>query len=256
MILLVDAGNSRLKWSTYHNGKRSRQFAQDYSQASADSLLIDLLNKNVSGSISRLVLVSVLGQSFAEKIQSHCQQSDIVLQIVVSQAEAYGVTNSYREPHRLGGDRFVGLIAAHHLRPNSHCITISCGTAVTIDALTAQGRHLGGLILPGLQQFSDQLIKKAALLTLEKEQKTTLFANNTTDALASGRIFGLVEAINGISSRMKGKLLKMNHLQRGNQHTMYPVQIIICGGDAKRLHHYLRDVAQREDDWLMHLSYC
>lgn len=251
MILLADAGNSRLKWSIYHNGKRAKQCAQDYSQASADTLLIDLLTKKSSPPLTKLVLVSVLGASFAENMQTQCKKLAITLQIIVSQPAAYGVKNNYHKPQRLGADRFVGLIAAHHLRPQSHCITISCGTAVTIDALTAQGEHLGGLILPGLQQFSDQLIKKAALLSLEKEQKITLFANNTTDALASGRIFGLVEAINGISSRMKGKLLEMNHLVRGNQHIMYPVQIIICGGDAKQLHHYLDHSIQREDDWLM-----
>jgi type III pantothenate kinase len=116
--------------------------------------------------------------------------------------------------------------------------------------LTAEGDHLGGLILPGLAQFSNQLIQKASLLSLEKTTKTTLLANNTADALASGRVYGLVEAINGISSRMEVELLKMNDL-RGKPKIMYPVKIILCGGDAKVLHPYLNQSTQREDDWLM-----
>ena len=247
MMLLVDAGNSRLKWAMINEGKRSQQMAQDYSKHNADQLLIEQLSKK---QVSKLIVVSVLGDQFAKKIQGYCRQYTIELSIIHSQLEAYGIKNSYEEPQRLGGDRFVGMIAAHHLRPDQHCITISCGTAVTIDAITAQGEHLGGLILPGLQQFSDRLIKKTALLTSEKTKKISLFANNTADALASGRIFGLVEAINGISSRMEGKLLKINHLE-GKQQTMHSVQTIICGGDAETLHPYLSESVQREDDWLM-----
>ena len=253
MILLVDAGNSRLKWSYYSAGTRSEQFAQDYSQHEAGILLPLLLKKNVSNTdnpVSKLILVSVLGDDFTQKIKYVCQTLQIELQIIRSQAEAYGVKNSYIESQRLGADRFVGMIAAHHLRPKRHCIIVSCGTAVTIDAITVEGEHLGGLILPGLSQFSEQLIKKSALLSIQGATKTTLFANNTADALASGRVYGLVEAINGISSRMKIELLKINDLME-KPNIMYPVQIILCGGDAKLLHPYLNESTQREDDWLM-----
>ena len=253
MILLADAGNSRLKWAFYHAGKRSKQFAQDYSQDSADILLINLLSKNkieAGHSIIKLILVSVLGADFAKKIQDSCQKLTIELQIICSKAESYGVRNAYIEPSRLGADRFLGMITAHHLVANRHCIIVSCGTAVTIDALTAAGDHLGGLILPGLAQFSNQVIQKASLLKLENTTKIALFANNTADALASGRVYGLVEAINGISSRMEVELLKMNDL-RGKSKIMYPVKIILCGGDAKILQPYLNQSTQREDDWLM-----
>lgn len=253
MILLVDAGNSRLKWSYYSAGTRSEQFAQDYSQHEAGILLPLLLKKNVSNTdnpVSKLILVSVLGDDFAQTIEESCQTLKIESQIIRSQAEAYGVKNSYTEPQCLGADRSVGMIAAHHLRPKGHCIIVSCGTAITIDAMTVQGDHLGGLILPGLSQFSEQLIKKSALLSAQGATKTTLFANNTADALASGRIYGLVEAINGISSRMKIELLKMNDLME-KPDIMYPVQIILCGGDAKLLHPHLNEATQWEDDWIM-----
>jgi type III pantothenate kinase len=253
MILLVDAGNSRLKWAYYSTGTRSKQFAEDYCQYKADILLPLLLKKklsNIDDSISKLILVSVLGNNFSQKIKYACQILKIELQIIRSQAQAYGVKNSYIEPQRLGADRSVGMIAAHHLRPERHCIIVSCGTAVTIDAITVEGVHMGGLILPGLSQFSEQLIKKSALLSIQGATKTTLFANNTADALASGRVYGLVEAINGISSRMKIELLKINDLME-KPDIMYPVQIILCGGDAKLLHPYLNESTQREDDWLM-----
>ena len=249
MILLIDAGNSRIKWSRLHQGKRSKQFAQDYTQASADSILLTLLKKNKK-QISRVVLVSVLNTDFIQKAESYCQELTIQLHTIHSEAEFYGVINAYDDTKLLGADRFVGLIAAHHLRPKSHCVVISCGTAITIDAITAKGQHLGGLILPGLQSFSDSLIKKSALLDTSHASKTTLFAKNTADAITSGTIFGLVEAINGISSRMKGKLLEIKQLEEKTE-KMALVQTILCGGDAKLIHQHLSDSTQREDDWLM-----
>ncbi len=251
MILLVDVGNSRIKWAELYKGKRSQQFAQDYSQEPADSILLRLLEEGAKEkSIKKLVLVCVLKADFIQKIKGHCQQLNIEIKIVRSQTKAYGVSNAYDTASLLGADRFVGLIAAHQLIPEQHCIIISCGTAVTIDAITVNGQHLGGLILPGLQSFSECLVKKAALLNTPSTAKTTLFAKNTADAMTSGSILGLVEAINGISSRMKGELLKIKCLGEKID-PMNSVQTIICGGDAKLIHHYLSDSVQREDDWLM-----
>ncbi len=255
MILLVDAGNSRIKWSLLYKGGRSEQSAQDYTQHAADIILQRLIQKNLEQSssekkITRILLVSVLGADFSHKVEQHCQNLKIKLQIVRSTAKAYGVINAYDDAMLLGADRFVGLVAAHHLRANYHCIIVSCGTAITIDAITATGQHLGGLILPGLQSFSENLIKKSALLKTPNSARTTLFATNTADAITSGSIYGLVEAINGISSRMKGKLLETKCLGETTK-KMTSVQIILCGGDAKLMHHYLSDSTQREDDWLM-----
>ena len=255
MMLLVDAGNSRIKWSLLHKGKRSKQFAQDYTQESADIILLGLLQTRLKQTktekcIRHIVLVSVLADNFMRNVEKHCQALNISLHIIRSEAEAYGVRNAYENATRLGADRFVGLITAHHLMPNQHCIIVSCGTAITIDAMTATGQHLGGLILPGLQSFSDSLIKKSALLDTPNTSKVTLFAKNTTDAISSGNIYGLVDAINGISSRMKGKLLKINNIG-GKTKKMTSVQTILCGGDAKLIHQYLSASTQREDDWLM-----
>ncbi len=251
MILLVDVGNSRIKWAKLYKGKRSQQFAQDYSHEYADSILLRLLKEgDKKKRIKLLVLVCVLKADFIQKIEEYCRQLNIEIKIVRSQAKAYGVSNAYDTASLLGADRFVGLIAAHQLIPDQHCIIISCGTAVTIDAITVNGQHLGGLILPGLQSFSECLIKKTALLNTPNMAKTTLFAKNTADAMTSGSILGLVEAINGISSQMKGELLKIKCLGEKTD-PMNSVQTIICGGDAKLIHHYLPNSVQREDDWLM-----
>lgn len=250
MILLVDAGNSRLKWSYLVDGERSEQFAQDYSEDDANSILDNLLAQTdpQGNAIKQLFLVSVLRNGFVQHTQKVCDQLHIGLHFISSQAEAYNVTNGYDDPSKLGADRFVGIIAAHHLLSKHHSIVVSCGTAVTIDAITSKGEHLGGLILPGLQSFSDNLIKKAALLSKPKSPQTKLFASNTADAISSGSIYGLVEAINGISLRMKTELLALNSDKENSEHA---VQTILCGGDAQTIHTYLSDTTRREDDWMM-----
>lgn len=251
MILLVDAGNSRLKWSYLIDGKRSEQFAQDYLLVDANTILSHLLEQANAQEkpIKQLVVVSVLQNGFIQSIQRTCEKLMVNLHFISAQAEAYGVLNGYDDPSKLGADRFVGIIAAHHLLPQRHCIVISCGTAVTIDAITATGKHLGGLILPGLRSFSDHLIKKAALLSTPKSPQTKLFASNTADAIASGSMYGLVEAINGISLRMKTELGILNTVD-GQNTTTPSVQTILCGGDAQTIHTYL-STTQREDDWMM-----
>ncbi|MCK5903509.1 MAG: type III pantothenate kinase [Cocleimonas sp.] len=253
MILLVDAGNSRLKWATITANQRSKQLAQDYhSQSALEGLKHCLQNVFIDTEETQrqLILVAVLGDAFQQATHTLCQQLKISLHYVTAQTIAYGVHNGYTIAAHLGADRFVGLVAAHHLIANEHRIIISCGTAITIDALSVNGYHLGGLILPGLHSFSDSLIKKTAQLNTAKTANTTLFANNTADAIQSGCVYGLVEAITGISSRMRKELLKINHLEEYPKRKV-SVRTILCGGDAKLVHRYLLGTTQREDDWIM-----
>lgn len=253
MILLADAGNTRLKWAYLNNGKRSQQFAENYQRLSAVEQLEEIFENTQASSedrsvIKRLLLISVLGEAFIEQIKTICEKQHIVLHLVRSSATKLGIQNAYENPKQLGNDRFVSLIAAHHLQAGKHSIIVSCGTAVTIDAITATGQHLGGLILPGLQSFSSKLVEKAALLETPKSQNAVLFAKNTADAIFSGTIFGLIEAINGISLRMKNTLQQSD---LGNNLEKQATTIILTGGDAETIHQYLADSTVRQDDWLM-----
>jgi type III pantothenate kinase len=132
---------------------------------------------------------------------------DVEPRWVVSSASACGVVNGYDHPNRLGVDRWVALIGAWH-RVLAHgaprpALVVMVGTAVTVDALDATGRFLGGLILPGFGLMLRALEMGTAGLKAPTGEAVD-FPTNTSDALMSGG----ADAIAGAVERMHRKLLK------------------------------------------------
>ncbi|OQW98161.1 MAG: hypothetical protein BWK73_53195 [Thiothrix lacustris] len=238
MVLLVDAGNSRLKWSELDTaGRPSIQQAAAYGDRPALAAFLDLLEAYPH--VVHITLVHVLTHLFAESVQAACEQRGVHLHSVRSVAQAYGITNGYQNPMALGADRFVGLVAAHRLASGQASIVIDCGTAITVDAVECQGQHLGGLILPGLRLSADALIARAqGRLSFSLEQPT-LFADSTSKAIGGGCLFGLVGAIEGICTRMQ-------------QNMSSPVVRVLTGGDAEYLNAWLPGDYCVQPDLLMH----
>jgi len=106
-------------------------------------------------------------------------------QFVRSSAQACGVRSAYAQPERLGIDRFLSLIAAH-ARAHEPTVIASCGTALTLDALAADGTHLGGLIAPAPDIMRDALLGHTARLGELGSARIVERADNTTDAVESG----------------------------------------------------------------------
>jgi type III pantothenate kinase len=242
MVLLVDAGNSRLKWSELDAaGSFSAQQALAYGNRPALASFIDLLDAYPA--VGRITLVHVLTQLFADSVQEVCDQRGIHLHSVRSVEQAYGITNGYQNPAALGADRFVGLVAVHRQAGGQASIVIDCGTAITVDAVESDGRHLGGLILPGLQLSADALIARAqGRLSVSREQPS-IFADSTGRAIGSGCLFGIVGAIEGVCARMQ-------------QSMSSPLLQVLIGGDAEYLRPWLQGNYLVQPDLLMYgLSY-
>ncbi len=224
-ILLVDAGNSRLKWSELDAaGNTSVQQALAYGERPALAVFLQLLETYPQ--VTRITLVHVLTHLFNDSVQAVCAERGIQLYIARSVAQAYGITSGYQNPTVLGADRFVGLIAAHHLVAKKACVVIDCGTAITIDALDCAGKHWGGVILPGLQLSAEALIARAQNRLSLSFDEPTVFADATSRAIGGGCLFGVVGAIEGICARM--------------QHSFSTaVEYVLTGGDAERLRQWL-----------------
>jgi type III pantothenate kinase len=126
------------------------------------------------------------------------------------------VTNGYRDPTQLGADRWVALVAAHRAAPG-HKLVVNAGTALTIDALTADGKFLGGLIVAGPALMRRSLDGATAALR-ESAGAVRDFPDNTPDAIASGSIAAGVGAIERVARAMSA---------RGT-----PVGLIILSGGA------------------------
>ena len=206
-FLAIDIGNTRLKWAQY---AAPLPGARLMSQGAVFLETIDRLAETewralpAPGSMLGCV---VAGEGVKRRVEEQLELWDLEPRWVVSSAHACGVTSGYDHPNRLGVDRWVALIAARHRvlaqgRPRP-ALVVMVGTAVTVDALDASGRFLGGLILPGFGLMLRALEMGTAGLKAPTGEACD-FPTNTSDALMSGGS----DAIAGAVERMHKKLLK------------------------------------------------
>ncbi len=162
--LLIDIGNSYIKYATYDN-----------NQLSPASLLnslefIDALNTcrlKIAEPPESVVLVSVVDKTLTNNIIDkltrfyHCQ-----VQRIETSTEALGVTCGYSNYSLLGADRWLAMIAAFsRVKDQSQArpvLVVDCGTVVTADVVDAGGQHLGGWMMPGSLLMCQALSQKAS----------------------------------------------------------------------------------------------
>jgi type III pantothenate kinase len=150
-MILLDCGNSHLKAQWHKAGQLQASYSCCYSRNWVQRLgrwLQDLPAKHC-------YLASVLDVTREAQLDQCLKQKfETTVTRFVSMPQALGVTNAYREPERLGVDRWMALIAASKL-VSGDVVVIDAGSAITLDLLRADGKHLGGAILPGINTSLD-----------------------------------------------------------------------------------------------------
>jgi type III pantothenate kinase len=183
MKLLIDLGNTRLKWA-FWDGAELRSGGA-IAHAGERPLDLAWVGKQLHAAESAWV-ASVAAPALDAQLTQALQASGFhAVHFVRSSAQACGVRNAYAQPERLGIDRFLSLIAAHaHAREPT--VIAGCGTALTLDALAADGTHLGGLIAPAPDLMREALLGKTARLGELDPGHIVERAGNTADAVESG----------------------------------------------------------------------
>jgi type III pantothenate kinase len=203
MLLLIDAGNTRVKWALVPSGAREPEALGRWTESGsvehaqvrqlADQWrrhrIVRVLVSNVAGAAMRVALEDAL----AATLGLH----PVPLAWFGSVPELAGVRNGYRNPAQLGCDRFAAAIGAHALFPDEPLVVATCGTATTIDAVTADGRFVGGMILPGLGLMASSLARNTAQLPQVAQDLDVAepFADHTDAAIASGCLAAQAGAI-------------------------------------------------------------
>jgi type III pantothenate kinase len=228
---LLDVGNSRLKWGLLDNGvlRHTGHIAQSKLKDQGLSVLTSRLPRHVDSVFVCNVAGASLGIRLAAVLGLHC---NCEVHFARSVAQACGVTNSYRQPRRLGVDRWVAMIAAR-AECDTSSIVVDAGTAVTIDVLDDDGQHLGGQILPGFELMSNALAKRTSDLPLVRKRLSGLgldiFASNSTAAVSQG-----------ISGAIAGAVERAERILRQDG---YDPTIFLTGGDAGNVLNALNDDA-------------
>ncbi|GKS92008.1 type III pantothenate kinase [Acidovorax sp. SUPP2539] len=197
-FLAIDVGNTRLKWAMY-----------DAPQPGAAVLahgaeFLDNIERLAESSWAglpvpeRMLGCVVAGDAVRRRVMEQMELWDVLPQWVVSSAQEAGLVNGYDHPTRLGSDRWVAMIGARHRLlaqgPARPLIVVMVGTAVTVEAIDAQGRFLGGLILPGHGIMLRALESGTAGLHVPTGE-VSLFPTNTSDALTSGGTYAIAGAV-------------------------------------------------------------
>lgn len=207
-FLAIDVGNTRLKWAQYAH-------AQPGEQPIAHGVeFLENIERLAEGAWSRLAAPTgmlgciVAGDAIRRLVEEQMELWDVLPQWVVASAAEAGVINGYDHPSRLGPDRWVAMIGARRRMLQQGLalplIVVMVGTAVTVDALDASGKFLGGLILPGHGIMLRALESGTAGLHVPTGEVTP-FPTNTSDALTSGGTYAIAGAVERMLCHLRSK---------------------------------------------------
>jgi type III pantothenate kinase len=186
MMLLLDLGNTRLKWQMW-DAEHALAPMQALTYSEDISSWQPLFDSVAHLRFSCIWLSSVAG-SRAEPLLALLQQHfGAMVRQAKTPASLLGLVNAYAEPERLGIDRFLGMLGARALMPERDVLVALAGTALTLDVVQASGSHLGGLIIPGPKLMRSSLHRQTANLP-DAPGLLRGLGRSTADAMYTGSI--------------------------------------------------------------------
>lgn len=213
MNLLIDSGNTRLKWAILQNGILTTGHQLLNQQITRNKLVEAWATLTQP---QRLAIACVSSTPLLELVLAVAVElwPSIEIISVKSEAYAFGVYNAYQQPDKLGVDRWLAMVAVRNYYPLPACI-VDCGTAITVDLIDADGKHQGGLISPGLTLMRKSLAEGTAGLQFTETDHVAGPATFTEAAIYSGTLSAAAGLIEYVLS------------QQSNV-----VNLVLTGGDA------------------------
>lgn len=234
MILLLDAGNSRIKWGCWQRGHWHGRGAVGVTEPEAlRTLLVETMPSWVG-------ISCVAGETVRAALAALLEEAGLAPYWLSSAAEGHGLVNRYAQPETLGVDRYAALIGAARAGYGP-CVVTCAGTAVTVDAMTGKGEFLGGMILPGAALMRQALASGTAAVSA-LGGSWQLFPRSTAEAVETGVRTALAAAVRTMHARLVARTGK-------------DAAIVLAGGDADLLASSLSadawDGALRIDEYLV-----
>ena len=241
MILLIDVGNTRSKWALTDNAHGTSWLLsgywdnQSFNQMQWSEQLAELkqtVEHEHQESIDSVLISCVAGEDIRHLLNSHIIEAlGVSPQLPQASAEYQSqqgtkLINSYKVAEALGVDRWLAMVAAVELLIPPFAV-IDAGTAITLDVVGANGKHLGGHIIPGQKLMQSSLLKDTGRIAwsaqhnLDSKSDNGWLATNTQQAVE----YGALQASVGYLESVIDKL----------HHHMSLNSIIMTGGDAEQL---------------------
>ena len=228
MKLLLDVGNTRLKWALW-DGQMSSERGE-FAHQGAASDWPSLLQREWAALNEKpdyIAVVEVLGGGFQKALSAFATaQAWPAPEVLPADPARFGLASHYHQPAQLGVDRYAVMAGARALGFDK-AIIVNCGTAVTFDVLMGH-HHAGGLIMPGLRLMRDSLDQLSGIQGMTLGADDALPALSTADAVSAGCVQGMAAAIDGLVEKMQAR---------------WPgetFKLLLSGGDAQRLMPWLK----------------
>lgn len=218
--LLIDIGNTRFKWATDSN----KAFVPGSLYLSDDFQVQNLFDEEWADLEPASILISSVGnqQLYQEISKAVFTHWGLEAELLISPARGNGITSAYGKPEKLGSDRWAAMVGAYDQLRTAVCV-VDCGTAATLDLVTADGLHRGGLIAPGLS-LSQQCLQSGTRIDFSpsKLKGSVGYLGQSTEQCIQQ---GCLEAVLGMINRV--------YLQ--TTQTFGDVALVLTGGDAELL---------------------
>jgi type III pantothenate kinase len=187
-VLLVDIGNTRIKWAHLRAGQVSPGKAAVHSAWRPADYARHLFG--AARGVERVVVASVAGKRVDAALAAAARRAGVACRFVTVGRRAGGVTVGYADPWRLGVDRLAAMVGAHALFKGVPACVVGVGTAMTIDLLDAGGRHRGGVIVPAPALMVTTLLTQTHGIRRRAQGGAVgakgLYGRSTRDAIEQG----------------------------------------------------------------------
>ena len=232
MLLAIDAGNTNIVFALVDDGGQIRarwRIATD-PRRTADEYAVWLhqllgLEGFTKADVGAVIVGSVVPRAM-HNLDVLARKYFGVAPVIAGQGDApWGIALDVDEPHAVGADRALNVIAAH-ARHSGDLIVIDFGTATTFDVVDYSGAYKGGIIAPGINLSLDALVSAAAKLpriAIEAPATTSVIGRTTASQMLSGIYWGYLAMIEGLVSRMRGEIGR-------------PLTVVATGGLATLFH--------------------
>ena len=228
-VILVDLGNTALKWATSDDPEQPHTFVHCGSNTLPEGLIEEWFSLRPSRMVGCMVSSEPLALSMARIFNRANIKWDWLHSEPMFDGEDFRLYNRYENTAQLGSDRWYAAIGAASLYKNQAVIVVHMGTATTVDTVLpcADGQEfVGGMILPGPAMMYKSLVKNTHCRQ-DGVGKRCDFPNNTRDAISNG----ILEAHLGVIERA----CHMVHA-RG-----FTPNIVFAGGAAPILAPYITE---------------
>jgi type III pantothenate kinase len=211
MLLAVDVGNTNVTLALFDGERLVADWrVSSHRERTADELAVELrqlfelrgFDLNVVDGVVISSVVPNINPALVEASRRYLKCEPVM----VGPGVKTGVRIRYENPKDVGADRIANALAAY-TKYGGPVIVIDFGTAVTYDAISAEGDYLGGAIAPGVDISLNALISHTAMLRrVEAVAPDSVIGRNTVASIQSGLMWGFVAQVEGMVERMIGEL--------------------------------------------------